>query len=40
VREGILQVRAEDAAAVRPARKGRRPRRSTPPHGGPVRMRD
>jgi membrane-bound serine protease (ClpP class) len=40
VRDGILQVRAEDAAAVRPARKGRRPRRSTPPRSGPVRMRD
>jgi membrane-bound serine protease (ClpP class) len=40
VREGVLQVQAEDPAAVRPARKGRRPRRSTPPRSGPVRMRD
>jgi membrane-bound serine protease (ClpP class) len=39
-RDGILQVRAEDAAAVRPARKGRRPRSPTPPRSGPVRMRD
>jgi membrane-bound serine protease (ClpP class) len=40
VREGVLQVRADDPAAVRPARKGRRRGGPVPPRDGPVRMRD